>query len=179
MVCSPCHIWTRKESIRLFGWNACRGILSKIKTVKDVDGKRKTVKESRIPNIFFARGTEEEIRSYVYDNVNLPYLRFYYSHRHVGRKIEKVPLEIPDDQIESLKIICAAEDSDIIVSLGSVPNFQTGQMVRVTEGIFNGVIGRVKRWQGQQRVGVIIGDMATYVTAYVPSAFLERMEETT
>lgn len=43
-----------------------------IKTVKEVDGKRKTVEESRLPNIFFARGTEEEIKSFVYDNVNLP-----------------------------------------------------------------------------------------------------------
>ena len=78
--------------------------------------------------------------------------------------------------MESLKIICEAEASDIIVSLSSVPNFQAGQMVRVIEGAFKGVVGRVKRWQGQQRVGVIIGDMATFVTAYVPSAFLEKID---
>lgn len=77
--------------------------------------------------------------------------------------------------MESLKIICAAEASDIVISLSSVPNFQAGQMVRVIEGTFKGVIGRVKRWQGQQRVGVIIGDMATFATAYVPSAFLENI----
>lgn len=34
-----------------------------INTVKEVAGKRKTVEESRLPNIFFARGTEEEIKS--------------------------------------------------------------------------------------------------------------------
>lgn len=28
LVCSPCHLRTRKEGIRLFGWKACRGILS-------------------------------------------------------------------------------------------------------------------------------------------------------
>lgn len=49
-----------------------------LSTVKLVDGKRKTVEESRIPNLFFAYGTEEEIKSFVYDNVNLHYLRFYY-----------------------------------------------------------------------------------------------------
>lgn len=43
-----------------------------LKTVKLIDGKRVTREESRIPNIFFARGTAEEIKSYVYDNVNLP-----------------------------------------------------------------------------------------------------------
>ena len=143
--------------------------------VKIINGKRKVVTESRLPNIFFAFGTENQIKSFVYDNVNLPYLRFYYRHEHIGCRIKKTPLIVPNNQIESLKIICAADASDIIVSLSSVPNFQAGQMVRVTEGAFKGVIGRVKRWQGQQRVGVIIGDMATFVTAYVPSAFLEEI----
>ena len=143
--------------------------------VKLINGKRKVVTESRLPNIFFAFGTEEKLKSFVYDNVNLPHLRFYYRHEHVGRRIIKIPLIVPDYQMESLKIICAAEASDIIVSLSSVPNFQAGQMVRVIEGTFKGVIGRVKRWQGQQRVGVIIGNMATFATAYVPSAFLEEI----
>ena len=143
--------------------------------VKLINGKRKIVTESRLPNIFFAFGTEKQLQAFVYDNVKLPYLRFYYRHKHVGRRIIKTPLIVPDYQMESLKIICAAEASDIIVSLSSVPNFQAGQMVRVIEGTFKGVVGRVKRWQGQQRVGVIIGDMATFATAYVPSAFLEKI----
>ena len=36
-----------------------------IKTVKKVDGKRKTVVESRLPNILFAYGTEEDIKTFV------------------------------------------------------------------------------------------------------------------
>lgn len=144
--------------------------------VKLIKGKRKIVTESRLPNIFFAFGTEKQLKTFVYDNVNLPYLRFYYRHEHVGSRVIKTPLIVPNYQMESLKIICEAEASDIIVSLSSVPNFQAGQMVRVIEGAFKGVVGRVKRWQGQQRVGVIIGDMATFVTAYVPSAFLEKID---
>ena len=144
--------------------------------VKLIKGKRKIITESRLPNIFFAFGTEKQLKTFVYDNVNLPYLRFYYRHEHVGSRVIKTPLIVPNYQMESLKIICEAEASDIIVSLSSVPNFQAGQMVRVIEGAFKGVVGRVKRWQGQQRVGVIIGDMATFVTAYVPSAFLEKID---
>ena len=143
--------------------------------VKIINGKRKVVAESRLPNIFFAFGTEEQIKTFVYDNVTLPYLRFYYRHKHIGNRIIKLPLIVPNYQMESLKIICAAEASNIVISLSSVPNFQAGQMVRVIDGAFKGVIGRVKRWQGQQRVGVIIGDMATFATTYVPSAFLENI----
>ena len=145
-------------------------------TVKLIKGKRKVVTESRLPNIFFAYGTEEQLKTFVYDNVNLPFLRFYYRHVHVGRRIEKVPMIVPDYQMESLKIICAADADNTIVSLVEVPKFEKGQLVRVIDGAFKGVIGRVARWQGQQRVGVVVDDLVTVVTAYIPSAFIESIE---
>ncbi len=143
--------------------------------VKLIKGKRKVVTESRLPNLFFAYGTEEQLKSFVYDNVNLPFLRFYYRHVHVGRRIEKIPLIVPDYQMESLKIICAADVGNTIVSLGEVPKFEKGQLVKIIDGVFKGVVGRVARWQGQQRVGVVVDDLITVVTAYVPSAFIEKM----
>ena len=143
--------------------------------VKLIKGKRKVVTESRLPNIFFAYGTEEEIKTYVYDNVNLPFLRFYYRHIHVGHRIEKMPMIVPDYQMDSLKIICAADADNTIVSLVEVPKFEKGQVVRVVDGAFKGVVGRVARWQGQQRVAVIVDGLVTVCTAYVPSAFLETM----
>lgn len=143
--------------------------------VKLINGKRKVVTESRLPNIFFAFGTEEQIKSFVYDNVNLPFLRFYYRHVHVGRRIEKIPLIVPDYQMDSLKIICAADTDNTIVSLGEVPKFEKGQLVKVVDGVFKGVVGRVARWQGQQRVGVIVDDLVTVITAYVPSGFLQML----
>ena len=144
--------------------------------VKLIKGKRKVVTESRLPNIFFAYGTEEQLKSFVYDNVNLPFLRFYYRHVHVGRRIEKIPMIVPDYQMDSLKIICAADADNTIVSLVEVPKFEKGQLVRVTDGAFKGVIGKVARWQGQQRVGVVVDDLVTVVTAYIPSAFIESIE---
>lgn len=124
--------------------------------VKQVDGKRKTVEESRIPNIFFAYGTEEKIRSFVYDNVNLPYLRFYYRHVGIGKASGRESLAAPDGQMKPLRIICKAEAEDIVVSTDNIPKFQTGQLVRVIEGKFKGVTGIVARYQGQQRVEIVI-----------------------
>ena len=161
---------------KAYDYLTARGITAFYPTtnvVKLIKGKRKVVTESRLPNIFFAYGTEEQLKEYVFDNVNLPFLRFYYRHVHVGRRIEKVPMIVPGYQMESLKIICAADADNTIVSLGEVPKFEKGQLVRITDGAFKGVIGRVARWQGQQRVGVVVDDLVTVVTAYVPSAFLE------
>ena len=144
-----------------------------IKITREVDGKRKTIEESRIPNIFFARGTEGEIKSFVYDNVNLPHLRFYYRHIHKGARLVKEPLIVPDQQMESLRILCASEVEDVIIVSSEIPKFQSGQTVRVIDGAFKGVIGKVARYQGQQRVAIIIDGLLTIASAYVPSAFLE------
>ena len=144
-----------------------------IKTVKEVDGRRKTVEESRLPNIFFARGTEEEIKSFVYDNVNIPYLRFYYRYYSNGPRRIKEPLIVPDDQMESLRIVCASEADDVIIVPSEIKKFQTGQTVRVIDGAFKGVVGKVARYQGQQRVAIIIDGLLTIASAYVPSAFLK------
>ena len=146
-----------------------------IKTVKVVDGKRKTVEESRLPNIFFARGTEEEIKSFVYDNINLPYLRFYYKHTHIGARIMKTPLIVPDNQIKSLQIICEKEGSDTLVLQEEVTKFKQGEKVKIIEGNFAGVTGIVARYRGQQRVGLVIDGLLTAVTAYIPTAFLEKI----
>lgn len=143
-------------------------------SIKLIGGKRKTITSSRLPNIFFAYGTEEEIKSYVYDNVNLPYLRFYYRHIHEGVRIIQEPLIVPDEQIENLKIVCASESNDLIIVPTGNPKFLSGQKVRVVEGCFKGVIGHVARFCGQQRVAIEIDGMYSLVTAYVPSAFLEN-----
>ena len=147
-----------------------------IKTVKEVDGKRKTVEESRLPNIFFARGTEEEIKSFVYDNINLPYLRFYYKHTHTGARIMKTPLIVPDNQIKSLQIICEKEGSDTLVLQEEVTKFKQGEKVKIIEGDFAGVTGIVARYRGQQRVGLVIDGLLTAVTAYIPTAFLQAID---
>ena len=145
-----------------------------LKRIKIVDGKRVAIEESRIPNIFFAYGTEDELKAFVYDNVNLPYLRFYYRHTHVGNKIVKVPLIVPDDQMNSLKIICAADSDDIVASTEVVEKFKSGQKVRIIDGKFKGVVGVVARYHSQQRVGIVIDGLLTVCTAFVPSAFIEN-----
>ncbi len=147
--------------------------LPTLTSVKLVAGKRKSVTESRIPNIFFAYGTENELKQHVYDNVNLPYLRFYYRHFYEGIRIVREPLIVPAGQIESLKIICASESEDIILVPADVNKFKAGQKVRIIRGNFKGVVGQVARFCGQQRVAIIIDGAFTIATAYIPNAFLE------
>lgn len=147
-------------------------------TVKIIDGKRKTIEESYLPNILFAYGTEEELKRFARnkEDENISFLRYYCRHIHVGNKITSEPLIIPDDQMESLRIVCKADADDIVVSTDKVEKFQKGQVVRIIDGKFKGVIGMVARYQGQQRVGIVIDGLLTVATAYVPSAFLDVID---
>jgi transcription antitermination factor NusG len=77
--------------------------------------------------------------------------------------------------MESFRIICQQGECDIIVQTTEVAKFKTGQRVRVTSGPFTGVEGRVARFMGQQRVGIVINGLLTVATAYVPSAFLKEI----
>lgn len=147
-----------------------------INIVKLINGKRKIITESRLPNIFFAYGTEEQLKTFVYDNANLPFLRFYYNHTHIGNRIEKTPLIVPDRQMESLKIVCASQENDVIIASGEIQKFEKGQLVRVIKGEFEGFMGRVARHKGQLRVGIVVKNLLTVMTAYVPSAYCEKID---
>ena len=86
------------------------------------------------------------------------------------------PLIVPDAQMESLRLVCAAEAQDIVTADADDRRFAAGNRVRVTEGTFKGVTGIVARIHGQQRVAVVIEGVLAVATAYVPSAFLQRLD---
>lgn len=155
---------------------------------KLIDGRIKSVEVSRIPNIFFAYGTEKEIKEFVYDNVHLPFLRFYYhyynpkigdkviaSKNNISDGLSKEPMIIPDRQMDTLRIVCEAESKDTIVTSESIQKFSKGQLVRVTQGEFKDAVGVVARFKGQQRVGIVINGVVTVVTAYIPNSFIEAL----
>lgn len=144
-------------------------------TEQVINGKKQLVEISRLPNIFFAYGTLSWIESFVFDNINLPYLRFYYKHTHQGSRIKKQPLIVPDQQIDSFRIICNQTKADVVFLTNEIKKFRAGEHVRVIEGSFKGVEGIVARFLGQQRVGVVIDGLLTAITAYVPTAFLEKI----
>ena len=156
--------------------NGGAAFLPLIKQEKVIKGKKTIVDVSRIPNIFFVYGTEDEVKTYAFDNVHLPFLRFYYESHHEGVKIIKEPLIVPDRQIQSLQILCKAEAEDIrFVPDEMIPKFQEGESVVIKQGEFKGIEGKVARWHGQQRVAIIIEGLCVIATAYIPSAYLEKL----
>lgn len=149
-----------------------------IKNVKLVKGKRRKVVEAYIPNLLFAYGSIQYLKSFVYDNANLPYLRFYEGFRDVCGITQKRPLFIPERQMKYLRRICEAEAGGAFIPSDKIPIFKSGDLVRVKAGNkFEGVEGKVARYKGQQCVAVIINGLMTIATAYIPTYQLEKIEQ--
>ena len=54
-------------------------------------------------------------------------------------------------------------------------HYKSGDKVRVVQGDFSGVEGRIARVSGQQRVVVEINGLCMVATAYIPSPFLRPL----
>lgn len=146
--------------------------LPKLFHEKIFNGKQEIVEVSHLPNIFFVYDTEDEVKEYVYDNIHLPFLRFYHKQRYEGVKIIKEPLIVLDSQIKYLKILCMVEAEDIrIVTDEMVQKFKEGDSVTVIERELKGNEGKVAHWHGQQRVAIIIEGICT--KAYIPQSYME------
>ena len=52
-------------------------------------------------------------------------------------------------------------------------HFKGGELVKVIDGAFKGVEGRVARVSGQQRVIVTLSQVGLVSTAYIPTAFIQ------
>jgi hypothetical protein len=144
---------------------------------KDVNGVRKKVTEYYLPNLFFAQSTEKQLQELVERNPEADYLRFYCRYYNEGGKRRRQIITIPQAQMKSFMKICEAKVEDIRICNEVIHKFDKGEHVRITAGPFTGVEGRVVRIYGQQRVGIIIDDILTAMTSYVPSAYLEKLDE--
>lgn len=54
-------------------------------------------------------------------------------------------------------------------------HYRNGDLVRIIEGDFKGIVGRVARVAGQQRVVVELDGICMVTTAYIPSAFIKKI----
>ena len=80
------------------------------------------------------------------------------------------PISVPDEIVDSLKIIVAAENKVITGS-----RFQKGDRVMVVAGPFTGVTGIFSRYKGQGRVIVHIDALGQFAAVDVSEDDVEKM----
>lgn len=151
--------------------------IAKRYTRKSVNGKQKKVLETLIPNLLFVYTTEDKAKGYVKDTPALSYLTFYYNHFELDDDQKNPPLTVSCKEMENFIIATCNKSEHLKFVDESQCHFKGGEIVKVVEGPFKGVEGKVARVSGQQRVIVTITNVGLISTAYVPTAFIQVIDE--
>ena len=144
---------------------------------KQVDGKWKRVLETLIPNLLFAYTTAGKAEEYIKQTPALSYLTYYYNHLDRTKNQKNPPLTVPRREMENF-IRATSNKSEHLLFVEEVQcHYKGGEKVRVIDGPFRGVEGKVARVAGQQRVIISLSQVGLISTAYIPTAFLSIIEE--
>ena len=150
--------------------------IAKRYTRKTVNGKQKKVLEPLIPNLLFVYTTEEKAEEYVKNTPAISYLTYYYNHFELDETQKNPPLTVSRKEMETFILATCGCSEHLLFVTPSQCHFRSGQRVRVTDGAFRGVEGRVARVTGQQRVVVNLSSIGLVSTAYIPKAFLQIID---
>ena len=143
---------------------------------KSVNGKQKKVLETLIPNLLFVYTTEDKAKEYVKETPALSFLTYYYNHFELDDDQKNPPLIVSCKEMENFIIATCNKSEHLKFVDESQCHFKGGEIVRITDGNFKGVEGRVARASGQQRVIVTLNNVGLVSTAYIPTAFIQIIE---
>lgn len=137
-----------------------------------VKGKRKRVLKSLIPNLLFVYTTENKAEQYVKHSPALSYLSYYYNHFDVDEQAKNPPLTIGTEEMNQFIRVTYGKNKHLLFFTPSQFHYKVGEYVKVVDGPFVGVEGKVARISGQQRVVVTLSKIGLISTAYIPTAFI-------
>ena len=125
--------------------------------------------------LLFLRSTLNDFRALLQYRTLLAGMTPYYNHFSTNSYGTNDFLTVPEKQMESFKIIVESGNENIIVDQSQMPSFISGDKVIVIGGPFAGVEGVVMKYKHQKRVFVELQGVGRYATAYVPGAWIRRI----
>lgn len=146
--------------------------------VKQVNGKKKRILMPLLPNIIFVYATDAEIEKYVSRKSRLSLFLRYFRNRLEPRGTSGKHPPLTIGFREMMNFINATKNSSEHIKIVEKQqcHYKSGDMVQVINGDFKGVVGRVARVSGQQRVIIEIEGLCLVATAYIPTDFIKRIE---
>ena len=143
--------------------------------LKIINGKRKRVLVPYLPQLLFVYATAEQVKHWVEDTPDLSFLTYYYNHFKKDEQGKNPPLVVSDLAMRNFIRLTSVDNEHVKLVHPDQCDYKSGDVVRITDGEFVGVEGKVARVSGQQRVVVEVEGICLIATAYIPTAFLERI----
>ena len=145
---------------------------------KEVDGKRKKQRVPMLPNFLFVHTSLSIIGLLLKSSPDFRFISFYYDHFNTKSDGKNPPLVVPANSMENFIKLTSIDDEHILLIDEINGTYKQGDYVRIIEGSFKGIEGRVAKITGQKRVIVELPGICSVATAYIPKAFLLQLEHT-
>lgn len=146
--------------------------------LKNIKGKKKRMLAPLLPNFIFAYTTRNKADSMVRKDIWTSAFLKYYLDKTKERESNGFhpPLTIGFDEMMNFIRATSPENEHVMTVTPAMCHFKSGDVVKVIDGDFKGVVGKVARVAGQQRIIIEIEGLCMIATAYVPSAFIELLK---
>ena len=146
--------------------------------IKKEIGKKKRTLQPLLPNLFFVYATRETVNSIIKKKgEETSVLKFYLDKtKPLEDNGKHPPLTIPFTSMTNFIKATSTDSDHVRIVSAEQCHYKSGDMVKVIDGEFKGVTGRVARIAGQQRVVVEISGLCLVATAYIPNGFLETVQ---
>ena len=140
--------------------------------VKDSQRKRLTV-QPLLGNLLFVKSSKQCLDPIIKEiKLRLEISSSLY-YRDLGTKDL---IRVPEEQMRNFIAIASSEHAQVIYLTSKEVDLQKGARVRVTDGEFAGVEGVFMRIKGDSRVAVVIPNLLSVATAYIPARFVVPLE---
>ena len=148
--------------------------------IKKEIGKKKRILQPLLPNLFFVYATRESVNSIIKkkgDEISI--LKFYLDKtKPVEGNGKHPPLTIPFTTMTNFIKATSTKNEHVRIVSSEQCHYKSGDIVKVIDGEFKGVTGKVARITGQQRVVVEISGLCLVATAYIPTSFIDYINDT-
>ena len=143
--------------------------------VKKEIGKKKRILQPLLPNLLFIYATREAVISIIKKKEDeSSVLKFYLDKtKPLEENGKHPPLIIPFAAMTNFIKATSTDSEHVRIVSAEQCHYKSGDTVKVIGGEFEGVIGKVARVAGQQRVVVEISGLCLVATAYIPTDFIE------
>ena len=143
--------------------------------IKKEIGKKKRILQPLLPNLLFVYTTREVVNSIIKKNGDeTSVLKFYLDKtKPLEENGKHPPLIIPFTAMKNFIKATSTENEHVRIVTSEQCHYKSGDIVKVIDGEFEGVTGKVARIAGQQRVVVEISGLCFVATAYIPTDFIK------
>ena len=146
--------------------------------IKKEIGKKKRILQPLLPNLLFVYTTREAVNSIIKkkgDETSI--LKFYLDKtKPLEENGKHPPLTIPFTAMINFVKATSTDSEHVRIVSSEQCHYKSGDIVKVIDGEFEGVTGKVARIAGQQRVVVEISGLCLVATAYIPNVFIEKIK---